>query len=229
MNIEKAKRYLEKLRAWTEARGATASEAVQAAELAEKIAERYGLDASEDADIEARIQLRYRRCPKWCVVLASAIGVRFQVEACGLRGGGLPCEVMFVGAPHRANVAAWLFRSVRNEIERSAVMAAGANDMRGGDLVRFRNQFCYVAALKIHSRLNPVSDARKLELQRQVEKENERPSRRRRSAKSLAKQSKPFDMTAHRLGMEAGKAVPLDDNALPDQSSEPKRIAEVNQ
>jgi len=216
IDTEKAKLILEKLRVRTEARGATAAEAVQAAQLAEKVARRYGLDINPIDGARSHI-ISEKRLPSWVKILLWAMDRKFGIQITYRYGLGRPVEIKFVGPDHLTNVAVWLFKAIRNDLDKQSYVAARAMGKKGGALVRFRNQFRVAAAWELHARLNPPPEAAIAEAEkRQASKSNQ--SRRKPKNKTMAQlQQEADDWKAMLYGTKAGKQISIDTNVLPQQ------------
>lgn len=213
---QKARRLLEMLRLRTQERGATASEAAQAAELAEKIMQRFGI-GFKDENAAFRCTMAQKRFPGWAKTLLSAVITRFEVRAEVATQKGKKVIVKFIGPEHRANVAAWLFVAIRSDLDKRSYMAAGAFGKKGPQLVRFRNRFRQSACFEIDRRLNPLPDCEPLS-----EEEVERIDRecKARFAKMNEKQiaSLVEDAKARLHGTKFGQEVSIDTNVLPSKN-----------
>ena len=210
MNRARAIKLLEMLRLRTEARGATPAEAAQAAELAEKLIKRYGIDErAGQTDGVASMQLECKVIPWWAKLLAFGIERRFQLQdGTYERRVGVRAVVTFRGEQHIASVAAWLFRAVANDLVTRATREARRHQLSGGDLVSFRNKFCQSAALEVYERLNPPTEQQRIAAQAELDASESRCSR--RPPKPLS----PIEMQAMMAGSEAGRDVSIATNAV---------------
>ena len=224
MNLPKAKQLLERLRMRTESRGATPAEAVQAAELAERIAKRYGLDIETVGDVDRRYAIAEKRMPSWVNVLICALQIRFKIRAKYTVQTGKPVEIIFTGPDHLVGVSIWLFKAIRIDLHKRSTMAAGAMALKGGPMVRFKNQFKLNAVLEINRRLNPPEPTTITpeELEAWLEKQNSR--RKKNACKKTPKQRRKmlqrelYDMLAFEHGRKAGKQIEIDTNVIGDKS-----------
>jgi len=229
MNRDQAKQLLERLRMRTEARGATAAEAAQAADLAEKIIRRYGLDQETDphAPQQADVETGQRRVPVWAIALAMGIEKRFHVASYIRKHGEQRGNVVFEGPEHRVRVACWLFRAVATDLRRACDRSAREHGRAGPALVRFRNQYLSAAAWEVYERLNPerVAEMRRkiAEQAEQVARGERPPSKPVKFSKRALQAASRFDRDADRCGMAAGREVSIDANVL----SEPRQPAAV--
>lgn len=227
MNIEKAKLLLEKLRVRTEGRGATTAEAIQAAELAEKIASRYGLDVNQTSTGSRTHRMKEKRFPKWANILLWGLDRRFDIVTRYATGGGIPVEVIFDGPEHLVKVATWLFKAIVKDLDKQSYLAARAMGCKGGDLVRFRNEFRTSACWRIYTRLNPPTEAELIEARKQADKAIENALK---QDNSKCKRMKPWTQSdsrkaalklkARKYGVKAGDEISIDTNVLPNHQQE---------
>lgn len=217
MNREQAIDLLDKLRRRTEARGATPAEAAQAAELAERIIRRYGLDGSEQPASEQSREMLERRWPPWASVLAMAIERRFDVVGRYQRGGGEPCRIIFSGPEHRCRLACWLFVALAKDIRQESDREARQRGKSGPDLVRWRNDFRLTAAWELFDRLN-VKVQPKLAAAPGGES-NHAPPAKRKSRRSKVRRLTTEQMDAMLAGQKCGRSLPIDTNVLGDRDA----------
>ncbi len=217
MNIEKAKELIEKLITRTEARGATPSEAIQAAELAEKIAKRYGLDVPVGDQVDQVRSLTMTSVPHWAKILLWAVQTRFDVAICHTKCK--PWIVQFEGPEHRTKVALWLFNAIRKDLDKQSYIAGRSSGKKAGKLLRFRNQFRLAAARKVARRLNPIvlSPERIAELKKQFEATAKKSTRKPRRLTKAEIDRIESDHLASQYGRFAGDNIKLDTNVLPGQ------------
>ena len=211
---ERAKRLLRLLQMRTEARGATAAEAAASAELAAKLIDRYGLDASDSETAEDGVTMDQRRFPRWANVLAWSICDRFSVEGKYITQRGQASRVVFLGHEHRVSVACWLFRAVATDLRKAAAADSQRCGVSGAAKTAFQGEFLLAAAWEVYRRLN--SDWRaKLAgpLAKQAEREAQQQSKPARSRK-VARRRNRSDNMASVLGLLAGRQVNLQTNAL---------------
>lgn len=218
MNRDQAKALLERLRMRTEARGATPAEAAQAAELAERIIRRYGLDRDAAATTEEQHELLERRWPPWATVLGMAIERRFALRGAMIRQRGERCRIAFTGPEHSCRVAVWLFRALEKDIRQSAERSAREAGRSGGDLVRWRNEFATAAAWSLFDRLNPI-DAKRIKSRPCVVEESPPPRRKQRGRK--VRRLTTEQMSAMLAGSLAGRGMAIDTNVIGDRRAEP--------
>lgn len=229
MDVAKAKHLLELLRRRTVERGATAGEAAQAAALAEKLINRFGLDG-DSAKYSETVQMKQNRFPEWAETLASAIQRRFGCDAIVTEKRGTRCTVRFVGQEHTVGVARWLFLAVLGDLMQAAQREGRKAGMKGPRLVKFRNRFLYAAAWSVFCRLNEKHIERmRLEWQSQREKEqSERPEPRcNAKPKTLTRkqlQDELFDTNAALAGYRTGDQVSLSADVIGTEQ-EPLRLA----
>lgn len=153
MNKQDAAKLLERLRLRTEARGATAAEAAAAAELAERIIQRYGLDRDSAAAGSETHVLGQNRLPSYAAVLATAMTRRFGCSGDYTWSRGERCVVRFQGPEHACRVACWLFAAVVRDLDRMAAEHVATRQVKGAGSYRLRNRFRLGAAWEVHRRL----------------------------------------------------------------------------
>lgn len=239
MNREKAMEMLERLRMRTEDRGATPNEAAMAASLAEKIAKRYGLDLDPKQG-KSRFTIKEKRLPKWAAVVCVAMEKRFGVGGFFQHMQGKPAEITFTGPVHLTGVAAWLVRAIKIDLDKRSYVEARALGLKGGQLLRFRNQFRLSAAWEISDRLNPdhrVSPTSKQAKEAAEQAAGDAREMRRKYAEMLrrmtpAEREAEFekvmrDQRAISNGRAFGKEVEIGTNAVGDQSGERLRLEHV--
>lgn len=232
MDLARAKKLLEMLRRRTEERGATPAEAAQAAELAEKIIHRYGLDeAVQQTDHAAGVELRDKRLPGWAQTLALAIKTRFKLEASTHVRTGKPAAVSFHGPEHAVRVAVWLYAAIAKDLDCRAHWEARVLNRRGPALVTFRNQFRQSAAFEVNKRLNPEVHRRAAEevaamMEAAAAKRKNRPARKCKQSATDLDRLRRFDCEAYEAGIRAGQEVSIDTNVLPDEAPRPLAMLE---
>lgn len=214
---ERAERLLARLRMRTEARGATAAEAAAAAELAERIIQRYGLDRQAAcADATETHQMPYKRMPGWACVLAMGICKYFGCEGQYTRQRGQRTSVIFHGQEHRVAVAAWLFAAVAKDLDARAVSEQRSLGKVQCSL-RWRNKFRLAAAWEVYGRMLPVQQLAEevKSAKRQV------PVRRWRNRRELSALME--DNFAMVCGARCGREIDLNTNVLGRRGS-PDRL-----
>ena len=154
MNQDDAKRLLERLRLRTESRGATAAEAAAAAELAERIIRRYGLDRHSAATVTGSFVFGQNKLPSYAAVLATGIVRRFGCEGDYRWARGERCVVRFRGPEHACRVASWLFAAVVKDLDAMAMRHVTERKVSGAVALRLRNRFRLGAAWEVYRRLN---------------------------------------------------------------------------
>jgi hypothetical protein len=218
MDREKAIRLLEMLRRRTEARGATAAEAAQAAELASKIAERYGLDKSNfDSVQRVGVELGQKQMPRWGIVLALAIAKRFKLQSHYIAQRGLSAKVVFSGPEHLVGVACWLFRAIEIDMRRAVDREMALSAICGSDRVRFRNEFCKSCVWAVYRRLIPVTT--------EVATKQNATCVERKATKKKHKLPSKRDVDAWLSGTATGETIRLSTDVL--GGSEPLRLEAV--
>lgn len=210
---ERAKRLLRLLRLRTESRGATAAEAAASAELAAKLIDRYGLDASDSETVEDGVTLDQRRFPRWANVLAWSISDRFSVKGKYFTQVGQPSRVVFIGAEHRVGVACWLFLAVASDLRKRAARDSQQVGVSGSAKTVFQGEFLVAAAWEVYRRLNSDWRAKLAGPLAQQAQQQAKPSRSRKVARRRS------DNMAYCLGVLAGRQVSLETNALHSDSS----------
>lgn len=217
MTREQAIELLEKLRRRTESRGATPAEAAQAAELAERIIARYGLDAAATESCEHEEELAERRWPPYASILGMAIEKRFGLSGRMVRQPGEPCRILFIGPEHHCRVACWLFGALARDIRSRAERSARENGLSGPALVRWRNEFSTSAAWRLFDRLSPEA-AKAIEARPCVVDDSPPPRKQRRhKVRRLTK----VQMAAMIAGFEAGRVMSIDTNVIAEPQSSP--------
>ena len=220
MDRAKAKRLLKMLQERTEQRGATAAEAAQAAELAAKIIERYGLDAESTEKFIMSAELGEGQWRRWATLLGAGIARRFSIEVGRWKTPrGVKSRVQFSGPEHQVRVAVWLFRAVEKDMRRMADAAAIARDLSGPEKLSFKNEFMLSAAWCVHTRLNPPTEAELTEYWEAQRGED-------RSRRS--KHYEPKNADAFLAGAKAGEAIKLDAGVLPGEQTQAPRIERRN-
>lgn len=218
MNRDKARDLLDRLQSRTEERGATPAEALQAAELAERIAKRYGLNLNAQRKYKSTYTTAQKSFPAWKRVVGYAIRDRFKVEEKYRVIGGQPAAIQFTGPEHLASVAAWLFRAIEIDIEKRSYIAARADGLKGGKLYSFRLEFSLAAAWEIHRRLNPAPKAESKPGPKELRRKCQQWEADKR--KRLAKLSKnelrkeQLAVIARMKGRQLGKEMPIDTNVV---------------
>lgn len=220
---KKARRLLEMLRMRTEARGATPAEAAQAANLAEKLIKRFGLQS--DGKAKQETELDSKVFPTWARVLAWGICDRFELEGQYTRQKGKRAAAIFLGAEHNASVGCWLFDAVATDLQRSACNDARAAGLKGARLVVFRNAFLRAAAWEVYRRLNAKQiERRRIEAEQSAAAEGDTHEPRRKAKKkprSLSKADQRAEQirTAAMLsGIKAGREVAISADVIGDDS-----------
>jgi hypothetical protein len=223
MDREKAARLLDMLRMRTEERGATPAEAAQAADLASKIIDRYGLDEATCGNAgksESAVECGQKAYSDWINTLASAICQRFELTAKVVTRTGRNAIVRFVGPEHRVRVALWLFRAIEKDMRRMAAAECSRRDLSGGKMVRFRNQYFDSFSLTIWSRLDPRTpeqiEAAHKELRERLEKLPKpiRPC----NIKHYSHMNE-LDWEASRAGDAAAESIELGTDVLPGSTA----------
>ena len=218
----------------TEDRGATPNEAAMAASLAEKIAKRYGLDANP-VEGESRYQIKDKRLPRWAHVICPALEKRFGIRGSYDGGGGVPVEIVFHGPTHLTSVAAWLFRAINVDLDKRSYIQARASGLKGGDLLRFRNQFRLSAAFELSERLNPTvvdwvepTEQQRRDAQAESEKSLDEYMRQLKAMTPKEREAERLkvlrDSMAIQSGRAFGKEVDIGTNAVGDRRASPKRL-----
>lgn len=226
MDRDKAARLLDMLRMRTEARGATPAEAAQAAELAAKIIQRYGLDDTcGKRPTQSALECGQKKRAAWIITLASAIGRRFDLNAELATCTGRNAIVRFIGPEHRVNVALWLFRAIEKDMRRMVSAECSRRGLKGGRLVRFRNQYFDSFTLTIWARLDPRSpeqieaDAKRIRDQLQ-EHPRQQPTR----ALKRFSQMDDLDWQASRAGGAAAESISLSTSVISGDKAAPMLI-----
>lgn len=220
--IEKAKILLDKLRTRTVARGATAAEAQQAAELAEKIIARYGLHETKTEDCLESVSCGFKKIPIWWIIVGHAIARRFGVKS---RFRDRDRAASFFGPPHLASVAAWLFRAIKDDIDKNSYQSAKEAGFSGGKLRSFRVAFSLSAACRVSDRIEPIpikdivvtkADEERWEKQRLRRQRNKQ----RRLASMTIDQRREIQKKndlkklSREIGSKFGNEIPIETNAV---------------
>jgi hypothetical protein len=215
MNREQAVKLLERLRMRTEARGATAAEAAAAAELAEKIIQRYGLDRNATATSTESHVLGQNRLPSYAAVLAQALIQRFKCDGDYLFVRGQRTIVRFHGPEHTCRVACWMFAAIIKDLDRLSAQYVHASGATG---LRLRNRFRLGAAWEVHWRLNPPA-------QRALAEATEKETVRRRPRNCRRREIRDTaEWEAVRAGREAGQQIKLSTDVLGGSAPERLRL-----
>lgn len=231
--IEKAKSLLEKLRTRTIARGATAAEAAQAAELADRIIKRYGLDDIQVDQATESVLCEFKKIPRFWYSVGPAIADHFGVKVRYKRDGP---SIVFIGKPHLASVAAWLFEAIKNDIDKQSYQAAKDNGLSGGKLRSFRNEFSRSAGGRVMVRMWKLKQSPETEVEVSqaardrwdAERRRDKERLKRRLGKMTFAQRRAFERKetekgfADELGREFGEKISIDANAVRGQ--EVKRL-----
>jgi hypothetical protein len=212
MNREQAQELLEKLRRRTEERGATPAEAAQAAELAEKIIQRYHLDTQTNQTSEAETTFGENRMPRWAHILCWAIQRRMHCEGGYWNQVRRPVVIVFRGEEHRTRVAAWLFKAIAGDLEKRSRSAAEKLGFRGSQSVRYRNRFKVGAAWELYRRMVPMPPKPPENASTRAESP-EKPSRRRRAPRPMSA-AQFAEFMYYQDGAEAGREISISTDVM---------------
>lgn len=202
MDVEKARHLLERLRARTETRGATAAEAEAAANLAAKIIERFGLQ-EENLEFVSTYRLSEKRREIWIMVLLQCVESKFKIKIFYCREIGQSMEIEFQGPEHVVRVARWLFLALYIDIRKRSWVAGKALGRKGSMLTKFRREFSEGAVVAIHDRMRTAQQPQLVE---------ESPDSKSKSGCKARRSS--LDFQAIKYGRQFGREVSLDTNAV---------------
>ena len=205
---DKAKDLWRKLLTRTTDRGATPAEAMQAADLAARMAEKYGFDQSQKT-FNAAVKPKLKSLPDWHRSLSFAIVKRFAISK---RHNG--AKTIFQGPEHLASVAAWLFAAVVSDINKQSRRAGVCQGYSGNGLRYFRIQFSEMAVHQLKYRLQP-GFAEEMESYRDQFRESgyfksEKWKKRARKIERI--ENKYADAIS--AGIKCGDEIPIDTNVV---------------